>query len=75
MNLTTAAIVGIVVLLILMALGMNIGLAMMVVGFVGYGLVMNWKAAFGLLQTVPYTQAASYTMTVVPLFIMMGKPV
>ena len=73
MNLTTAAIVGIVVQLILMALGMNIGLAMMVVGFVGYGLVMNWKAAFGLLQTVPYTQAASYTMTVVPLFIMMGN--
>ena len=73
MDLTTAAIVGIVVLLVLMALGMNIGLAMMTVGFIGYGLVMNWKAAFGLLQTVPYVQAANYTMTVVPLFIMMGN--
>ncbi len=73
MDLTTAAIVGIVVLLVLMILGMNIGLAMMAVGFVGYGLVTNWKAAFGLLQTVPYTQAANYTMTVVPLFIMMGN--
>ena len=73
MDLTVAAVLGIVVLLVLMVLGMNIGLAMMIVGFVGYGLVMNWKAAFGLLQTVPYTQAANYTMTVVPLFIMMGN--
>ena len=73
MDLTAAAIIGIIVLLVLMLLGMNIGLAMMAVGFVGYGLVMNWGAAFGLLQTVPYTQAANYTMTVVPLFIMMGN--
>ena len=49
MDLTAAAIIGIIVLLVLMLLGMNIGLAMMAVGFVGYGLVMNWGAAFGLL--------------------------
>ncbi|MCD8100432.1 MAG: TRAP transporter large permease [Oscillospiraceae bacterium] len=69
----TIAVLGIVVLLILMFLGMNIGLAMMLVGFIGYGFAVNWKAAYGVLQTVPYTQAASYSMTVVPLFIMMGN--
>lgn len=55
------------------SLGMNIGLSMLLVGFVGYGVSVNWKAAFGVLQTVPYVQAASYTMTVVPLFIMIGN--
>lgn len=73
MSLMTIAVIGIVVLLILMFLGMNIGLSMLLVGFVGYGISVNWKAAFGVLQTVPYVQAASYTMTVVPLFIMMGN--
>ncbi len=73
MSLMTIAILGIIVLLILMFLGMNIGLSMLLVGFVGYGIAVNWNAAFGVLQTVPYVQAASYTMTVVPLFIMMGN--
>lgn len=73
MSLMTIAILGIVALLVMMFLGMNIGLAMLLVGFVGYGVAVNWKAALGVLQTVPYVQAASYTMTVVPLFIMMGN--
>lgn len=73
MSLTTIAILGIVALLVMMFLGMNIGLSMLLVGFVGYGFAVNWKAAVGVLQTVPYVQAASYTMTVVPLFIMMGN--
>ncbi len=73
MNLTTLAVLGIVLLLVLMFLGMNIGLSMLLVGFIGYGLAVNWKAAIGVFQTVPYVQAASYSMTVVPLFIMMGN--
>lgn len=73
MSLTTIAVLGIVALLVMMFLGMNIGLSMLLVGFLGYGLAVNWKAAIGVLQTVPYVQAASYTMTVVPLFIMMGN--
>lgn len=73
MSLMTIAVLGIIVLLILMFLGMNIGLAMLIVGFIGYGVAVNWKAAYGVLQTVPYNQAANYSMTVVPLFIMMGN--
>lgn len=73
MSLITMAVLGILALLVLMFLGMNIGLAMFLVGFIGYGFAVNWKAALGVLQTVPYVQAASYSMTVVPLFIMMGN--
>ncbi len=73
MSLMTMAVLGILALLIMMFIGMNIGLAMFLVGFIGYGFAVNWKAALGVLQTVPYVQAASYSMTVVPLFIMMGN--
>lgn len=73
MSLMTIAIFGIVALLIMMFIGMNIGLSMLLVGFIGFGLSVNWKAAIGVLQTVPYVQSASYAMTVVPLFIMMGN--
>jgi tripartite ATP-independent transporter DctM subunit len=52
---------------------MNVGMAMMAVGFVGYAFVVNTGAAIGLLRTVPIAQATSYTLTVIPLFIIMGN--
>ncbi len=73
MSLNLIAIIGIVVLLILMFNGMNIGWAMLLVGFVGYAIVVSPTAAFGVLATVPTTQAASYSLTVIPLFILMGN--
>jgi tripartite ATP-independent transporter DctM subunit len=68
-----AAVIGIIVMLVLMFIGMNIGLAMGLVGFVGYWSVINFKAAMGVLQTVPATQASSFSLTVIPLFILMGN--
>lgn len=73
MNLTAIAVISIIVLLILFFMSVNIGLAMMIVGFVGYIIVVNPTAAIGLLKTIPATQASSYSLTVIPLFIMMGN--
>ena len=73
MNTTMVAVIGIIVLLLLMFNGMNIGWAMLAVGFFGYAILVNFKAAFGLLATVPTTQAANYALTVIPLFILMGN--
>ncbi|MDR1874974.1 MAG: TRAP transporter large permease [Synergistaceae bacterium] len=70
---TDTAIIGIVVMLTLMFLGMNVGLSMALVGFVGYWSVINFRAALGVLQTSPATQAATYSLTVIPLFVMMGN--
>jgi tripartite ATP-independent transporter DctM subunit len=70
---TETAIIGIVVMLTLMFLGMNVGLSMALVGFVGYWSVINFRAALGVLQTSPATQAATYSLTVIPLFVMMGN--
>ena len=73
MSLNMVAALGIIILLILLFCGMNIGAAMLTVGFFGYAYVVNFQAAFGLFQTQFYTQAASYTLSVMPLFILMGE--
>ncbi len=73
MSLQLAAALGIVIMVLLMFLGMNIGMAMLGVGFFGYWYVVNYNAALGLLRTVPSTQATTYSFTVIPLFILMGN--
>ena len=73
MDLNLVAAVGVIILLILLFLGMNIGIAMMAVGFFGYAYVVNFNAALGVLANVPTTQASTYALTVIPLFVMMGN--
>ena len=46
---------------------------MLAVAFFGYAYVTNFQAAFGLFQTQFYTQSANYTLSVMPLFILMGE--
>ena len=47
---------------------------MMAVGFFGYLFVTgNINAALGILKTVPITTASSYTLSVIPLFVLMGQ--
>jgi tripartite ATP-independent transporter DctM subunit len=69
----TIAIIAIICLIVLIFLGMDIGLALMTVGFCGYAAVVNWRAAFSLLATIPASQAGAYSMMVIPLFILMGN--
>lgn len=67
-------VVGILVLLVVLFLGMQIGIAMTLVGFVGYYLVSgSMKAALGVLQTVPFTTAGNFNLSVIPMFILMGQ--
>lgn len=73
MNLTLLAVLGVVLMIVLILSGMNIGMAMFLVGFLGYGIAVNFKAAFGLLKTVPFSNAFNYSFTVIPLFILMGN--
>lgn len=69
----TIAVLGIVVLVVLLAMGMNIGISMFAVGFIGYLLIRDWNAAIGILKTVPFSQSMTYSFTVIPLFVLMGQ--
>lgn len=73
MSPATIAALGVIIFLVLILLGMNIGLALLLVGFVGYAVVINPAAAMTVLRTEPFTQGSSYSMIVIPLFIMMGN--
>ena len=64
---------GLAVMGLLLFTGMPIGVAMALSGFVGFVLVSGMEPALGLLMTVPYSSAASYTLSVVPLFVLMGE--
>jgi C4-dicarboxylate transporter DctM subunit len=72
MDTTTIGAIGFAAMLVLMFLGVPIGLAMGLVGFLGFAWVSGWNAAVNMLSLAPYSALASYVITVVPLFVLMG---
>ena len=59
-------------LLLLMALRMPIGLAMFVCGSVGYVTITGWVPFLAYIKSTPYYLFSNYTLSVIPLFILMG---
>jgi len=66
-------LLGLAVLMILFAMGLELALAMFVVGFAGFAYVINLHAAYNLLAKDIFDSFESYTLTVVPLFVLMGQ--
>jgi C4-dicarboxylate transporter DctM subunit len=67
-----SAAVAFALMLLLLALRMPVGLAMLVVGAGGYATLAGWAPLLNLLKTSPYFLFANYTLSVIPLFILMG---
>src|SRR5262249_59611993 len=72
MTATGIGTLGIVAMLVLMTVRVPIGVAMGVVGFFGFAYLSGWQAALAMLGLVPYGNVASFTLTVLPLFVLMG---
>ncbi len=66
------ALTGFGVLLALIACRAPVGLAMLLVGMGGYVHILDWTALGNYLKTTPYHLFANYTLSVIPLFILMG---
>jgi len=73
MNPLLIGLFGLVLLLTLLLLRMPIGLSMALTGFLGFSMLSTFKAGFSLLGLVTYQTASNYTLTVIPLFILMGQ--
>jgi C4-dicarboxylate transporter DctM subunit len=73
----SAAVVGLlgiaVLLAVLFLLGMPVGIAMAMVGFVGFGILVSFKAGLHMLSSVFWDTFSQYGLTVIPLFIFMGQ--
>ncbi len=52
---------------------MNIGAAMMAVGFFGCWYFRGMDTAFDVMKQVPFQQAMTYSFAVIPLFVLMGQ--
>jgi tripartite ATP-independent transporter DctM subunit len=65
-------VVGFAVLLILLFLRVPVGIAMLTVSIVGYSYVVSPDAALARLGSDAFTGAATYSLSVIPLFVFMG---
>jgi C4-dicarboxylate transporter DctM subunit len=66
-------LLGFVVLFLLLTLGMPIGFCMGLVGFLGMCLLFPFSAAFIKMATVPFDIMSSYSLAVLPLFLLMAN--
>jgi C4-dicarboxylate transporter DctM subunit len=73
MNEVVVGIVGLIVVLALFLTGIELGFAMAVIGFLGFGYIVSFNAALNLLAKDIFDVFASYGFTVIPLFVLMGQ--
>ncbi len=67
------SLLGFAALLGLIFLRVPIAFAMALVGAVGFALLRDWPASFSMVGNVAYETGLSYSLSVVPLFILMGN--
>ncbi len=71
-NSLTIGYLGIAVLLIIIFLGMPIGIVMLLIAFTGQIVVRGMNSGLLMMGTTPYAIASSYSLSVIPLFVLMG---
>ena len=66
------ALLGFVGMFALLALRVPIGVAMGIVGVLGFGVLSGLKPALNLLSNVPLSVVTDYNLSIIPMFILMG---
>jgi tripartite ATP-independent transporter DctM subunit len=72
MSVGLIGVVGVVVLLAVLLLRVPIAVALASVGFLGYAAADGWPKALKMLGSVPFSLSTAYSLSVIPLFILMG---
>jgi C4-dicarboxylate transporter, DctM subunit len=65
-------LLGLAVLLVLLAFGTWIGMAMAIVGIAGVMIIRSVPQALTMAGSIPYQNISFYTISVIPVFILMG---
>lgn len=63
---------GLGALLVLIALRMPVGFALMLVSITGVAALKGWDVAGGMLRTEPFDFAAHWSFSAIPMFLLMG---
>jgi C4-dicarboxylate transporter, DctM subunit len=66
------ALLGFAAMFVLMALRVPIGVAMGIVGVVGFAAIAGWGPGLNLLGNVPLSVVSDYNLSIIPMFILMG---
>jgi C4-dicarboxylate transporter, DctM subunit len=66
-------ILGLAAVLALFMTGIELSFAMAIIGFFGFSLVRSFESGLDLLATDIFDMFSSYSLTVVPLFVLMGQ--
>lgn len=66
-------VIGIVMMFGLMIFRMPVGIAMLTVGFFGIWILNGLRSATAVLATETFSATSAYSLTVIPLFILMGN--
>lgn len=68
----TIGVICIIIMFILLAMKMWVGMAMALAGFVGLFLMRGFSQAWQMMYTSSFNNVASYSLTVMPMFVFMG---
>lgn len=65
-------ILGVILLLVLVLLKVQVGISLLVVGFLGYIFLTNTQIALSQLGMTAFSAVSNYSLSVIPMFILMG---
>jgi tripartite ATP-independent transporter DctM subunit len=72
MDSVTIGLIGLGAGLVLIALRIQIGVALGIVSFFGIATLLNMRAAWGILTAVPFHFVGDWNLTAIPMFLLMG---
>jgi hypothetical protein len=70
---STIGAIGVLALFTMLFLRVPVWIALTLVGFVGNSIMSGVTPTFALAGTVPFDVGSAYTLSVLPLFILMGE--
>jgi tripartite ATP-independent transporter DctM subunit len=68
----TIGIVGVIALVVMVFLGVRVFIAAAAVGLVGLVAMIGWDSGAGMVGTIPHSKSVTYTLSVLPMFILIG---
>lgn len=68
----TIGILGTIAMVVLVFAGVRVFYAAAVVGLVGLVSMIGWEAGAGMAGTIPHSKSVTYTLSVLPMFILIG---
>lgn len=73
MSMPVLAVAGIIAMIVLMLLRMPISFSLMITGFLGVYFALTPEAAFAVISGDLWSQFSSYSLIVIPMYVLMGE--